>query len=281
MKNGQSFIIYLLLVIASSFFYQHNNISKINVYDGLYELENNQTLKVFTKNDKLVVKLIGQNLLDYSDSRVDSRVRKIEGKTKDLIEATLANNRKKISELFIESNGAMEEYIDGYFETMKPVINSNPEQTAYKIISTIYRDEDSNYGFGDQGWGWETYILFQNNNKDIFVRIVWDGITGKNVHRGGIGKLPPKKEELEFSIRKPSRSWIKAYDPSSQTIVRVREVDKSKRMNMIPARFIAYDIDTHSTIGIRFRKEKKSPMSIELGPLGSNIIVKGHKIDDI
>ena len=81
---------------------------------------------------------------------------------------------------------------------------------------------------------------------------------------------------LTFKPRSPSRSWIRAYNPSSNVILRLREVERDKRSSMIVARFIAYDITTHNTLGIRFRKTSADgKMMLQLGPLGSAVAVTG------
>lgn len=282
MKNmikKSTYILMTLLVISGNTFSQGIKKENLSIYEGRYKLNNNEIVEVVAENDTLKIKLKNGNLLDYSDTKVDSRVIDIERKTNELIQATIANERNKIADLFIESNGDMNDYIDGFIDVMQPALKATPDRTEFKIITTIYRDEDSNYGFDSESWGWETYILFKGIENDVYSRIIWDGPTGKHIHKG-IGKYPPVKNQLEFLVRLPNRSWIKAYDPKSDKIIKLRDVSKNDRKNMIPARFIAYDIETHNTVGVRFRKtDKQLPMVIEIGPLGSKVLIKGSKVN--
>lgn len=211
--------------------------------------------------------------------RADTRVLESEQKTRDLMDATIAGDRQKIATLFGASNGPMKDYIDHYLNVISGALKANPNHSRYKIIATAYRDEDSANGFEDDGWGWETYVRFEGSQKDIVIRVVWHGISGHHMHTG-IDKKPPSASSLRFKQRLPSRSWIRAYSPDSGTILRIREVAKEKRSLMIPARFVSYDIATHNTVGVRFRREKKDgPMRIEIGPLGSKILVVGERIE--
>jgi len=281
MMKKLTYILIVILLISGNVFSMDIKKDNSYIYEGIYKLDNNLIVEVIAVNGKLKIKLNNGNLLDYSDTKTDVRVLEVERKTRELIQATIENDRKKIAELFIKSpvDTDMKDFIDGFIDVMQPALKANPDRTDFQIITTIYRDEDSNYGFEDEGWGWETYILFKGIEKNIYARIIWDGPTGKHIHRG-IAKSPPIKSELEFSVRLPSRSWIKAYDPKSQTITKLRDVSKNETPDMIPARFVAYDIETHNTVGVRFRKnEKHLPMRIEIGPLGSKVLVNGIKIE--
>ncbi|WP_448570052.1 hypothetical protein [Thalassotalea ganghwensis] len=248
------------------------------IYDGIYKLTDGRNVTVTSTNEELLLAIDSGSLLEFADIRADSRVIAIEEKTAQLMNSTILNNRKRIAELFVKSPGNMDDYIDGYFDVIAPALALKPKLSEFEVINTTYRDEDSDYGYGDKSWGWETFTQFARGDKEVMVRIVWDGVSGHNVHRG-TGKLPVVKEELNFKPRKPSRSWVRVYSPDTQKIQMVRELPREQRKSVIPARFIAYDIDTHNTVGIRFRKENDDAnMVMEIGPLGSDILKSAHRI---
>lgn len=271
---------FLLVILVLCFNVLISQSSKYSVYSGTYSLSNGDKLVVKAEGEKLVMKSLTGNLLDYSDSGADARVIYFEQKTFDLMEASVKDDRKKIAELFGASNGPMDQYIENYLEIISEALSLNSGNPHFEIIGTVYRDEDSNYGFEDGSWGWECYVRFTGgNDENKTVRVVWDGVSGNNMHRG-IGKVPPVINELVFEPRLPSRSWIRAYSPDTKTILRVREVERELRKNMVPARFVAYDISTHNTIGIRFRKaESDQKMQIEIGPLNSKVLTKGVRTE--
>ena len=253
---------------------------RFSIYSGVYVLPSGDSLIVESEGEALLIEMPGGNLYRFSDFRTDSRVLAVEQKTRELMDATVAGDRARIAFLFGASSGPMDEYIDSYLEVMSEALAAHPEHSRYEIDATEYRDEDSDYGFGDSGWGWQTYIRFFGTTEDVFARIVWDGLTGNNMHRG-IGGSPAVAPRLRFMPRAPRSSWIRTYDPNSATILRVREVEHPGREQMIPARFIAYDVATHHTVGVRFRKDSPDEaMRIEIGPLGSEIQTVGHLAND-
>lgn len=251
--------------------------SDFDVYAGTYVLTGGDTLIVAASGDGLVIEMPHGNLFRFSDHRADSRVIAIEHKTRQLMDSMIRGDRSRMAELIGASPGPMEEYIESTLDIISPAFAANATASRYEISATVYRDEDSDYGFEDEGWGWQTFVRFFGHSEDVVVRIVWDGGTGFLMHRG-IGGTPPAATRLSFRPRKPARSWIRAYDPDTQTIKRLREVDRSNRVAMTPARFVAYDVETHQTIGVRFRRDiLDDRMRIETGPLGSQILVAGFR----
>ncbi len=270
-SNTQSLLLTILItmcaisVVAQDF----------SVYEGAYSLSDGRKITVNAMPGGVRLHLENGDLFQYSDYKMDERVLFIEEKTMDLISATILNDREKIKVLFGDSNGSMSDYIDNYYQLVGDLITGSSNNIEYETVTTVYRDEDSDYGFEDNGWGWETYVSISDGDQKNTIRIVWDGITGNHMHTG-TGKEIPTTSSLVFMARSPSRSWIRALDPGSHTIKRIREVEREKRSSMIPARFVAYDINTHQTVGIRFRKEATSDaMKMHIGPLGSELLEIG------
>jgi len=268
-KINRVFFVAFLFVSCSS------NAGNLDVYSGNYSLVDGKTFVVIASEDRLEIKGVGINLFSMSDSRVDPRITAIEQRSIALIKATLNGDRGNIAKIMDFSGESLNEYVDNYLNVMAIVINDKNRVTDIKPTLTVYRDEDSDHGFEDNSWGWETYINIATSSTSHTVRLVWDGYTNKHMHTG-MGKETPYRNVMNFLIRKPSRSWIRVYDPSSQTIKRLREIEEVKRADAIPARFVAYDVDTHQSVAVRFRKNSQSAnMSIEVGPLGSALVKTG------
>jgi len=250
----------------------------LSIYEGSYILPDGDSLFVIVAGDGLAIEMPGGNLFRFSDYRADSRILEVERRTLELMDAMVQGDRSRIAALFGSSSGPMEEYISSTLEIISPAFAEDAESSRYEVVATVYRDEDSDYGFEDSGWGWQTYIRFFDGPEDVMVRLVWDGVSGSLMHRG-IGGTPPIATRLHFELRNPARSWIRAYDPSTQTTKRLREVERSSRSRMTPARFSAYDVDTHQTVGLRFRRDMpEDSMRIEIGPLGSEVQRVGYRV---
>lgn len=272
-------LVVILILCFKSSFVKAELSNPFEIYVGKYKLSDGRHLIVNTNNNELMVEIDRGSLLEFADIRADSRVVAIEKKTAELFNATISKDRKRIAELFITSPIDMDDYIDGHFDILEPALALKPKLNEFDIISTSYRDEDSEYGYGDASWGWETFTKFSDGKKDVIVRIVWDGVSGHNAHRG-TGKFPIIKNKLSFKPRMPSRSWIRVYSPETQKTQMLRELPREIRKNTISARFVAYDIDTHNTVGIRFRKpEKEGEMTLEIGPLGSDVITSAKRVE--
>lgn len=268
-------LIALFLFSSLTFAIETND---FKVFGGKYKLPDGRYISVIPNHDGLSLQIDSGSLLEFADINADSRVLAIKKKTSDILNAAINGDRTRVAELLQKSPGKMEDYVDSFFDVLEPALNLKPKLNEFRTVSVTYRDEDSEYGFADKSWGWETFTTFSKNNKEVIVRLVWDGILGHNVHRG-TGKFPISKDTLEFQARKPSRSWIRVYSPETKQIQMVRELPRESRKNIVPARFIAYDIDTHNTVGIRFRmQETAASMRLEIGPLGSDIFTSANRV---
>lgn len=250
-----------------------------DMFAGAYALEDGRVLTVEARPGGLVATLDAGSLLDYADTRGDSRVLDVEARTTALMTATLAGQRDRVAALLGDADPASPDYVAGHFEVMAPMIDAYERHGRFEIAATVYRDEDSDNGFEDQGWGWEVFIRFEAGDEDAFARLVWDGNDGRNTHRGS-GRAPPRLSALSFDPRAPSRSWIRVYDPHTQTTRRLREMPREHRMDAIPARFVAYDIAVHDTVSMRFRRpDPSAAMRVEIGPLGSDALTVGQRLN--
>lgn len=249
------------------------------IFAGTYQLADGRTLTIVPHSDRINASLSEGSFLDYADNRIDPRLLAVEARTAELMDASIAADLGKVAQLLGVHPIDDLPYIEGHMEIIAAALAAYREHGEYQVVATTYRDEDSDYGFEDQSWGWETYVRFEAGEEDEYVRISWDGMSGLNMHRG-TGRMPPELGELAFTPRAPSRSWIRVYDPKAGITQRVREMAREDRDLAIPARFIAYDIDTHVTVGIRFRKpEADGAMHVEIGPLGSDVLVMGERMD--
>ena len=250
----------------------------LSVYQGTYRLPNGDSLMVRAEEDGLVIRMPGEDLFQFSDHRADSRVLAIEAKSQALIEALADRNRLRIADLMGGSNGPIEDAVSNLLEVTSPAFQTLKSASPYEVIGTVYRDEDSNHGFEDDGWGWQIFLRFDGDPDDVVVRLVWDGPSGILMHWGTVGE-PPTADSLRFESRAPSRSWIRAFDPTTKTIRRLREMERETRASMIPARFSAYDVNSHQTVGVRFRKESpEAPMRVEIGPLPTTPARTGYRV---
>ena len=247
-------------------------------YQGTYLLPNGDSLIVEAWRSGLIIRMPGGDLFQFSDRRSDSRVLAVETQSRALIEALADRDQQRIADLIGGSNGPIAEAVSSLIEVTAPAFQVRAGESPFRVISTVYRDEDSDHGFDDDGWGWQTFLQFDGDPDDVVVRFVWDGSSGILMH-WGIGGEPPRADSLRFEPRAPSRSWIRAFDPATETTRRIREVEREARASMIPARFSAYDVDSHQTVGIRFRRvSPEDPMRIEIGPLPTAYVRTGYRV---
>jgi hypothetical protein len=239
------------------------------VFAGSYVLPTGDSIRVEFTDGSLTVDWPGGDLFRLSDARKDSRVLAVEAKSVRLMAALARRDRDAIAGLMITSPGTMSAYIDATLELLSPALNdkNSVDDSEVELLGTVYRDEDSEFGFGDDGWGWQVYLRIVSPMGGETVRLVWDGVSGALMHRGTGGE-PPSTSRLIFTPRRPGRSWIRVYDPPSGTTPMLREVDAAHRALTFPARFVAYDVDTHHSVGLRFRRAAPGdPMVLEIGPL--------------
>lgn len=248
------------------------------VYEGTYLLPNGDSLLVEAWRSGLMIRMPGGDLFQFSDRRSDSRVLAVEARSRALIEALADRDRQRIADLIGGSNGPSAEAVSSVIEVTAPAFQARAGESPFRVISTVYRDEDSDHGFEDDGWGWQTFLQFDGDPDDLVVRFVWDGSSGILMH-WGTGGEPPRADSLRFEPRAPSRSWIRAFDPATETTRRLREVERETRASMIPARFSAYDVGSHQTVGVRFRKASPGgPMRIQIGPLPTADARTGYRV---
>jgi len=243
--------------------------SPFAVFDGTYELEDGRTLVVRAGGEGLVLSSRALDLFAFSELRADARVRAVERRSRELALALAAGDRRAVETLV--GPGA----VDGVprFLELWDELALGEELRGVEALGTGYRDEDAERGFSDDGWGWETFLRASFGGRERTLRFVWDGRSGELVH-AGLDKELPRAGELAFAPRRPARSWIRVFDPGSGTTLRLRELPADARSAALPARFVAYDVDTHQTVGVRFRREDPgAAMRLELGPLGSPISV--------
>jgi len=242
----------------------------LSLFDGVYLASDGSSFEVISAKNNLRIIYSG-NLFDFSDSKVDERYVRAEQKSLDTIRALIRDDREVLSKLFGAAPGSMDDYIESTSEIIAAEVDLTDQSLKLQILGSVYRDEDSAFGFEDNGWGIQSFILATWDSGESSIRFVWDGITGDLMHRG-TGGFPPSISELEFSIRPPSRSWIRMFDPEDGLSKRIREVDGSRRSSLIPARFVAYDLASNQSVSVRFRRESiDGPMRLEIGPLGSDL----------
>ncbi len=248
----------------------------LSFYDGVYVASDGSSFEVMSASDTIRIIYSG-NLFQFSDSKADERYVRAEKKSLDTITALIQDDRESLRKLFGAAPGSMDEYIESTSEIIAAEVDLSDQSLKLQVLGSVYRDEDSAFGFEDNGWGIQSFIRATWDSGDTSIRFVWDGVTGNLMHRG-TGGYPPSISELVFSIRPPSRSWIRMFDPDDGISKRIREVDKSKRSSLIPARFVAYDSASNQTVSVRFRRESvDKTLRLEIGPLGSDSFQTAHR----
>lgn len=252
-------------------------INKYSIYDGIYQSKEGIEFTVSAKDSILIISTDSVNLYTYSDSWADERIQKCNSKSIELIEATIQNDRKKISTLFGDSPIDMDDYVEQYLSMHKDVLLAFPKPVKWKVETTFYVDEISNHGHESNDWRWTTYCsVYWEDGRSQIVRYNWQPKT-YFIDEWGLDKPVPFKNKMFFNPRFPFRSRINVYDPKTNTTKLLRDIDKADRESAIPARFVAYDTDINQTVSVRFRILDDGEQYLEIGPIDVSLLVKANK----
>lgn len=280
-----SSLVFVLIFLIISTSCHHSIITSSDempytVFNGIYHFEDDTKLYVQAKDSSLIIRTDSLNLLNFADNHIDERVLKCNAKALALVEATIANDRKKIAELFGEVSGNMEEHIDAYLEIYQEVLINKPSPISWEIVNTFMVDEVSNHGFESDGWRWTTYVKVYWENDTRIIRYNWQPKT-YYIDEWGLDKPVPFRKKMVFYPRHPTRSRVTVYNPASQTTLFLREMSDHEKGQAITTRFIAYDIGLNQTVSVRFRKKAGDPMYLEIGALEAGMNKMATKVTDL
>ena len=119
--------------------------------------------------------------------------------------------------------------------------------------------------------------VYWPDGKSRIIRYHWQPKT-YFIDEWGLDKPVPFREKMVFIPRAPFRSRINVYNPKQQKTMLLRAVAKEDQDFTIPARFVAYDVDIHQTVSIRFRVLEEGGQYMEIGALENGLLQRADKI---